>query len=95
MPATRLEAMFGAATSLVRLGERTDAELLAGFLDHHDQTPFETLLVRHTPAVRAAATPRGGLPCWGTFRRWGRPSKGPTSAPMPRKSPRPRSGRCS
>jgi RNA polymerase sigma factor (sigma-70 family) len=58
MSATRLDAMLGATLSFLRLDSRSDAELLVGFLDHQDETAFETLLVRHTPAVRAACR------CW-------------------------------
>jgi RNA polymerase sigma factor (sigma-70 family) len=44
---------------LLRRDPRSDAELLARFLDDRDQTAFEALLVRHAPAVRAAC--RGWL----------------------------------
>src|SRR5260370_30456295 len=54
MPATRLEAILGAAFSFLRLDARSDADLLGRFLDQQDETAFEALLVRHTPAVRAA-----------------------------------------
>jgi RNA polymerase sigma factor (sigma-70 family) len=43
----------------LRRDPRSDAELLARFLDDRDQTAFEALLVRHAPAVRAAC--RGWL----------------------------------
>jgi RNA polymerase sigma factor (sigma-70 family) len=59
MAATRLEGILGAAFSLLRLDARPDAELLTRFLDERDEIAFETLLVRHTPAVRAAC--RGWL----------------------------------
>jgi RNA polymerase sigma factor (sigma-70 family) len=59
MPPARLESLLGAANSLRRWDPRPDAELLARFLEHRDETAFETLLVRHTPAVRA--TCRGWL----------------------------------
>src|SRR5947207_2005866 len=58
MPTTRLD-MLWAAIPVDRPDPRGDAELLARFLDHHDQAAFETLLVRHTPTVRAAC--RGWL----------------------------------
>src|SRR5271170_6762264 len=58
MPSTRLE-MLWAALPFDRPDPRADAELLSRFLDHQDQTAFEALLVRHTPAVRAAC--RGWL----------------------------------
>jgi RNA polymerase sigma factor (sigma-70 family) len=54
MPRARLESLFGAAISFRRWDQRQDAELLARFLERRDDTAFETLLVRHTPAVRAA-----------------------------------------
>src|SRR5258708_13626738 len=59
MPPARLDSMFGAAVSFLRLDTRSDAELLDRFLDERDDTAFEALLVRHTPAVRAAC--RGWL----------------------------------
>jgi RNA polymerase sigma factor (sigma-70 family) len=59
MPPARLEAMFGAAIPFLRHDPRSDAELLARFLDFRDEIAFEALLVRHTPAVRAAC--RGWL----------------------------------
>jgi RNA polymerase sigma factor (sigma-70 family) len=59
MPPARLDALLGAATSFLRRDPRSDAELLARFLDDRDENAFEALLVRHTPAVRAAC--RGWL----------------------------------
>jgi RNA polymerase sigma factor (sigma-70 family) len=59
MPSNRLEQLW-AAIPLDAPDPRGDAELLARFLDHQDQAAFEALLVRHTPAVRAA--------CWGWLR---------------------------
>jgi RNA polymerase sigma factor (sigma-70 family) len=59
MPSTRLDALFGAAVSFYRRDPRPDGELLARFLSDGDETAFEVLLVRHTPAVRAAC--RGWL----------------------------------
>jgi RNA polymerase sigma factor (sigma-70 family) len=55
----RLDAILGAALPQRRRDPRPDAELLARFLDHRDEAAFEALLVRHTPAVRAAC--RGWL----------------------------------
>jgi RNA polymerase sigma factor (sigma-70 family) len=54
MPPARLESLLGAATAFRRWDLRSDAELLARFMDQRDETAFEVLLVRHTPAVRAA-----------------------------------------
>jgi RNA polymerase sigma factor (sigma-70 family) len=59
MPAGRLESMLGIGVSLLRQDARSDSELLGRFLEEHDETAFESLLVRHTPAVRAAC--RGWL----------------------------------
>ena len=59
MPGTRLEALFGAASSMYRWDPRPDEELLTRFLDQRDETAFEVLLVRHGPGVRAAC--RGWL----------------------------------
>jgi RNA polymerase sigma factor (sigma-70 family) len=59
MAATRLDGMLGATLHLLQRDPRPDAELLAGFLNDGDQNAFEALLVRHTPAVRAAC--RGWL----------------------------------
>jgi RNA polymerase sigma factor (sigma-70 family) len=58
MPRTRLERLW-AAIPFHGPDPRADSELLARFLDHQDQGAFEALLVRHTPAVRAAC--RGWL----------------------------------
>src|SRR5262249_30811842 len=58
MPPARLDSLLG-TISFRRWDPRQDAELLACFLERRDQTAFETLLVRHTPAVRAAC--RGWL----------------------------------
>jgi RNA polymerase sigma factor (sigma-70 family) len=59
MPPARLDAMLEAAFAFLRPDPRSDAELLGRFLDHRDETAFEALLLRHTPAVRAAC--RGWL----------------------------------
>jgi RNA polymerase sigma factor (sigma-70 family) len=59
MPPPRLDRIFGAALASPRWDTRADAELLARFLDHRDESAFEALVVRHTPAVRAAC--RGWL----------------------------------
>src|SRR6516165_7888363 len=59
MPPARLDSLLEVAMPLLRWDPRPDAELLARFLDHRDETAFEALLVRHTPAVRAAC--RGWL----------------------------------
>src|SRR5439155_16406092 len=59
MPSGRLDSLFAAAISFHRCDTRPDAELLARFLDDRDEAAFEVLLVRHTPAVRAAC--RGWL----------------------------------
>src|SRR5579871_1476402 len=58
MPTTRLK-MIWAAIPFNRSDSRGDADLLARFLEDHDQAAFEALLIRHTPAVRAAC--RGWL----------------------------------
>jgi RNA polymerase sigma factor (sigma-70 family) len=59
MRPARLNAMLGSALPLLRPDPRPDAELLARFLDEGDEAAFEALLLRHTPAVRAAC--RGWL----------------------------------
>jgi len=59
MPGIRLEALFGAASSMNRWDPRPDEELLTRFLDQRDEAAFEVLLVRHGPGVRAAC--RGWL----------------------------------
>jgi RNA polymerase sigma factor (sigma-70 family) len=59
MTHSRIDSMLGAAISFLRRDPRSDAELLGRFLDEGDETAFEALLVRHTPAVRAAC--RGWL----------------------------------
>src|SRR6266851_305480 len=59
MPPARLESILGATLRFLRWDPRSDAELLSRFLDYRDETAFEALLVRHTPAVRAAC--RGWL----------------------------------
>src|SRR6516164_5824917 len=51
--------MLGAALTLLRRDPRSDAALRGRFLDEGDEIAFEALLVRHTPAVRAAC--RGWL----------------------------------
>lgn len=58
MPSARLEAML-ATFPAVRYELRSDAELLARFLDQRDEQAFETLLLRHRGGVRAAC--RGWL----------------------------------
>jgi RNA polymerase sigma factor (sigma-70 family) len=59
MPPARLDAALEAALRSRRWDPRSDAELLTRFLDGGDEAAFEALLVRHTPAVRAAC--RGWL----------------------------------
>jgi RNA polymerase sigma factor (sigma-70 family) len=59
MPPRRLDLILGTAVQSLRRDPRSDAELLTRFLDHLDETAFETLVLRHTPAVRAAC--RGWL----------------------------------
>lgn len=59
MPANRLDSLLGTALSFRRWDPRSDAELLGRFLDQRDEAAFETLLLRHTPGVRAAC--RGWL----------------------------------
>jgi RNA polymerase sigma factor (sigma-70 family) len=59
MHPARLSSLLGAAIPFLPGDPRPDAELLARFLDDRDETAFEVLLVRHTPAVRAAC--RGWL----------------------------------
>src|SRR3954465_5427264 len=59
MPSARLELVLAAAANGHRRDSRSDADLLTNFLHHQDETAFEVLLVRHTPAVRA--TCRGWL----------------------------------
>jgi RNA polymerase sigma factor (sigma-70 family) len=59
MPPARLDKILAATTASLRLDPHSDAELLARFLDDRNETAFRTLLVRHTPAVRAAC--RGWL----------------------------------
>jgi RNA polymerase sigma factor (sigma-70 family) len=54
MPASRLDLTLGAGLAFLRRDPRPDAELLTRFLDDRDETAFAVLLVRHTPAVRAA-----------------------------------------
>jgi RNA polymerase sigma factor (sigma-70 family) len=60
MRSARLGSMLGSALSSLGAAPQSDAELLTRFLDARDETAFEALLVRHTPAVRAA--------CWGWLR---------------------------
>jgi RNA polymerase sigma factor (sigma-70 family) len=59
MAPARLDSIFGAALSILRLDPRSDEDLLARFLEERDDSAFETLVMRHTPAVRAAC--RGWL----------------------------------
>jgi RNA polymerase sigma factor (sigma-70 family) len=59
MPSSRLDAIFGAALRSLRYDTRSDAELLTRFLDQRDEIAFEALVLRHTPAIRAAC--RGWL----------------------------------
>src|SRR4051794_36934795 len=59
MSSARFELVLAAARVGQRRDPRADAELLTRFLDQQDETAFEVLLVRHTPAVRA--TCRGWL----------------------------------
>jgi RNA polymerase sigma factor (sigma-70 family) len=58
MPPPRIDLLWAAVTS-GRDDPRPDADLLTRFLDEQDQVAFESLLARHTPAVRAAC--RGWL----------------------------------
>ncbi len=55
MPPRRFDLLLDAARPLLHRDQRPDAELLARFLDDRDELAFEVLLLRHTPAVRAAA----------------------------------------
>src|SRR5262249_47645979 len=59
MAATRFDDLLGATLHQLRQDPRPDSELLACFLNDGDQHAFEALLIRHTPAVRAAC--RGWL----------------------------------
>src|SRR5260370_32685703 len=59
MPPARLDSILETAILFLGRDPRSDAELLARFLDERDDTAFEALLVRHTSAVRAAC--RGWL----------------------------------
>ncbi|HKB06303.1 MAG TPA: sigma-70 family RNA polymerase sigma factor [Gemmataceae bacterium] len=59
MPATRLDGVFAAGVTLPRPDPRPDADLLTRFLDDRDDTAFEALVARHTPALRAVC--RGWL----------------------------------
>jgi RNA polymerase sigma factor (sigma-70 family) len=54
MPTRRLDSLLRAAISFRRQDPRSDAELLARFLNDRDERAFEALLLRHAPAVRAA-----------------------------------------
>jgi RNA polymerase sigma factor (sigma-70 family) len=54
MPPQRLDGVLRAVASSLRQDSYSDAELLTRFLDHHDDSAFEALVLRHTPAVRAA-----------------------------------------
>jgi RNA polymerase sigma factor (sigma-70 family) len=54
MPPDRLDTVLRATLAFGRRDQRSDAELLARFVDERDPTAFETLIVRHTPGVRAA-----------------------------------------
>lgn len=54
MPRSRLDSILGAALRSFRHDARSDAELLTRFLDLKDESAFEALMLRHTPAVRAA-----------------------------------------
>ena len=59
MPPARLDSVLEATLLFGRWDPRSDAELLTRFLDDREDSAFEALLVRHTPAVRAAC--RGWL----------------------------------
>ena len=59
MPHSRLEGILAVAISVRRHDPRPDAELLARFRADRDEAAFTALVVRHTPAVRAAC--RGWL----------------------------------
>jgi RNA polymerase sigma factor (sigma-70 family) len=61
MRGTELGLILNSTYAHHRRDPRTDAELLTSYLEHHDDTAFEVLLVRHTPAVRV--TCRGWLRC--------------------------------
>jgi RNA polymerase sigma factor (sigma-70 family) len=62
MPRSRLDSILGAALHSLRRGDaRSDAELLTRFLDLKEESAFETLVLRHTPGVRAAC--RSWLRC--------------------------------
>src|SRR5689334_22036839 len=54
MPRSRLDSILGAALRSLRCEARSDAELLTQFLDRKEESAFEALVLRHTPAVRAA-----------------------------------------
>ena len=55
MPATRVDGVIAAGRVGTRPDARSDAELLTRFLHHQDDTAFEALVSRHTPALRAVA----------------------------------------
>src|SRR6516225_6804240 len=59
MPPARLDSVLEATLLFGRWDPRSDAELLTRFLDDREDSAFEALLVRHTPAVRAVC--RGWL----------------------------------
>ena len=59
MSHSRLEGILAVALSVRRHDPRPDAELLARFRADRDEAAFTALVVRHTPAVRAAC--RGWL----------------------------------
>lgn len=54
MPRSRLDSILGATLRSLRCEARSDAELLTQFLDQKEESAFEALVLRHTPAVRAA-----------------------------------------
>jgi RNA polymerase sigma factor (sigma-70 family) len=53
MPRSRLDSILGAALRSLRCESLSDAELLTRFLDLREETAFESLVLRHTPTVRA------------------------------------------
>jgi RNA polymerase sigma factor (sigma-70 family) len=59
MPPQRLDGTLRAVAAILRRDSCSDADLLSRFLDDRDESAFEALVLRHTPAVRAAC--RGWL----------------------------------
>ncbi len=52
MRRAELDLILNSAYGHNRRDARTDAELLTSYLDRNDESAFEALLLRHTPAVR-------------------------------------------